>query len=80
MIWEWEALVRAPGEPERRWPEWWSTEWMAEAEKRRPGWEARLRTAHSGPLVVASGRETALSLMLGEGEVPKGRPGGTRMY
>lgn len=79
MIWEWEALVIPHGEPKRRWPEWWSTECLAEAEDRRPRWEARLQIAHSGPLVVARRRERVLGLMWGEGEVPKGRSGGTRM-
>ena len=40
-------------------PKQWSTEWAAEAEERRPRWEAGLRTGHSDPLVVASRRERA---------------------
>lgn len=53
-------------------------EWTAEAEETRPTWEVRLQTAHSGPLVMGSVRETVLGLMLEEEVVPKGRPRGTR--
>lgn len=38
---EWKTLVIYSAALEKRWPAWWSVEWMAAAAVRRPEWEAR---------------------------------------